>query len=213
MIDVMIEKILTGDLDVNTYIYKYDDENAVIIDPGSDSDKIISRVDYLGFNVTGILLTHGHFDHVGAVKDVKEHYATKVYIHRDDATYLGPEGSQRHLEMFESMGPGSQRYFDMYYTENDKADVILTDGQILDEFGLTILHTPGHSPGSICLYSEENSILFSGDTLFKSGLGRTDFVGGDYETLIKSINRILKLPEDTVVYPGHGSYTTIKDEF
>lgn len=208
----MIAKIITGDLGVNTYLYNYNEQNALLIDPGSDAEKIIRTIDDNKCKIRGIVLTHGHFDHIGAVKELKDRYNTKVYIHKDDAGFLGREGEARHKEMFSSMGPGGSAYFNQYYSENDAADVLLIDNQELQEFGLTILHTPGHSPGSICLYSKENSILFSGDTMFKGGLGRTDFTGGDYRTLMNSLDRLLLLPGQTMVYPGHGYETTISEE-
>ena len=208
----MVERIITGDLGVNTYLYNYDKKDTLIIDPGSDSDKILSRITYSDYNITGILLTHGHFDHVGAVKILKDKFKTKVYIHQDDSTFLGEKGSERHMEMFQSMGPGGTVYYNTYYVENDAADIILSDEDSISKFGLKVIHTPGHSPGSICLYSKKESILFSGDTLFKNGLGRTDLSGGNYQTLMNSLKKLSKLPKETVVYPGHGDQTTIQEE-
>lgn len=208
----MIQRIITGDLGVNTYLYNFKDNSVIIIDPGSDSNKIISAIDAENYQVKGIILTHGHFDHIGAVKDIKYKYNTKVYIHADDATFLGDGGEKRHFDMFSSMGYNGSSYFKAYYKYNDSADIILNDNNELKQFSLEVIHTPGHSPGSICLYSKKNSILFSGDTLFKNGLGRTDLIGGNYNSLIASLAIILKLPEETKVYPGHGGYTTIKNE-
>lgn len=208
----MIDRIITGDLGVNTYLYNYSENKTVIIDPGADADNIIYEINNKNYQIRGILLTHGHFDHIGAVKELKDYFNTNVYISHEDSSFLGSTGAKRHLEMFESMGPGSGAYFNAYYVKNDSADVLLNDNDVLSEFGLKVIHTPGHSPGSICLYSENDSIIFSGDTLFKDGLGRTDFVGGNYDTLMSSIKKLMLLPKETAVYPGHGPFTTIGSE-
>lgn len=208
----MIDRILTGDLGVNTFLYNYTKNKTVIIDPGADAENIIYEISHKNYEITGILLTHGHFDHIGAVKKLKDYYKTKVYIHKDDSSFLGKHGDKRHLKMFQSMTSGSNAYFNTYYVENDEPDKQLKDNQFLNDFGLKVIHTPGHSPGSICFYSEKDCILFSGDTLFKDGLGRTDFVDGDYNTLINSLKKLRILPGETDVYPGHGAFTTIKDE-
>ncbi|OQY37824.1 MAG: hypothetical protein B6229_07495 [Spirochaetaceae bacterium 4572_7] len=208
----MIERIITGDLDVNTYLYNYREGLVVIIDPGSDSDKIKEQIATKGFIPKAIILTHGHFDHIGAVKIIKDFFNIPVYIHTEDATFLGPKSIERHTQMFSNMGPQGAYYLDKYLTESDDPDFIIKDQDILKEFNLRVIHTPGHSPGSICLYAEENSILFTGDTLFKSGIGRTDFTGGDYKTLISSLDKLWTLPENTKIYPGHGATSTISLE-
>ncbi len=208
----MIEKIITGELGVNTYLYNYSDRKTAIIDPGSDFGKIVSLIENRDLNPTVILLTHGHFDHIGAVKELKDRYDIPVYIHEDDATYLGDGSKVRHLEMFKSMGPEGDYYFDNYFVESDNVDFRVKDGDFLDELGLKVIHTPGHSLGSACFYSEKDAVIFTGDTMFKNGMGRTDFAGGDYKKLIKSLENLLKLPKKTKVYPGHGPLSTIRDE-
>ena len=208
----MIEKIITGDLGVNTYLYNYSENKIAIIDPGSDFDKIASIIETKGFQPTTILLTHGHFDHIGAVKDLKDKYNIPVYIHKDDATYLGDGSKDRHLKMFRSMGSNGDYYFNNYFTVTDNVDFMVTDGEFLDDLGLKVIHTPGHSLGSSCFYSESDSIVFTGDTMFKNGMGRTDFAGGDYEKITQSLSTLLKLPKETKVYPGHGPMSSIEDE-
>lgn len=208
----MIETIVTGDLGVNTYLYNFKDKKALIIDPGAEPEKIIHRIEEKNLEIVGIILTHGHFDHIGALQELKEKFKVPLYIHKDDSTFLGPESMERHRQMFKPMGAQGMFYVDTYYMETPKADIVLEDNQELNDFGLKVIHTPGHSPGSICLFSQENGIVFTGDTLFKNGLGRTDFGGGDYNTLIKSLEKLFSLPMETVAYPGHGPITHIGDE-
>ena len=208
----MIKKIITGDLGVNTYLYNYKDSLIVIIDPGSDSDKIINTIRDNSFEPRAILLTHGHFDHIGAIKDLKDIYNVPVYIHNEDSDFLGTNSKKRHLEMFNSMGPNGNFYFEKYFIENKEPEFIIRDNEILKEFNLKVIHTPGHSPGSCCFYSEKDSIIFTGDTMFCGGMGRTDFPGGDYYTILKSLEKIKTLPKETVVYPGHGGKSTISRE-
>lgn len=208
----MIETIITGDLGVNTYLYNFRDNSIVIIDPGSDEDKIISAIEKNSFTPMAILLTHGHFDHIGAVKYLKDKYSIPVCIHSDDATFLGEKSERRHKEMFSGMGPNGEFFFNNYFRDSDNPDRILNDNDSMDEFGLKVIHTPGHSPGSSCFYSRDNRVIFTGDTMFKNGMGRTDFPGGDFGKLIKSLEKLKTLPSETIVYPGHGPSSTIKDE-
>lgn len=208
----MVETIITGDLAVNTYLYNFKENKAVIIDPGDEADKIINIVESKGLEIAGIILTHGHFDHVGAIEDLKDKFNTSIYIHSADSSFIGPESKERHLDMFEPMGSEGVFYVNHYFRPTPSADIELESEQVLQDFGLEVIHTPGHSPGSICLYSENDKIVFTGDTLFKNGLGRTDFGGGDYSTLLTSLEKLFKLPGDTTAYPGHGPATKIKDE-
>lgn len=208
----MIDRLITGDLGVNTYFYSYNNSDTIIVDPGAETEAIIYFIEKKGSKPTGILLTHGHFDHIGAVEELRKHFNIPVMIHKDDATFLGECGEKRHWDMFESMGPSGDFYFNTYYRYTQEADIVLSHGDMVLESGLKVIHTPGHSPGSICLYNEQEHLLISGDTLFCNGLGRTDFTGGDHNTLIESLTRLKDLPGDTQVFPGHGTETTIRRE-
>ncbi len=187
----------------NCYIVS-EQGKAFIIDPGGDAGKIIKAAG--NSEVLYILLTHTHFDHIGGLNDVKNAFPeakTAVSAFEHDWLY-SPQ-----LNFSEDFG--------FTFVFKEKVDIKLEDGMTLDFAGtkIKVFHTPGHTPGSTCFYIEksetyENSILFSGDTLFRSSIGRTDFPGGDGRKIIESIkNKLMTLPDETVVYPGHDENTTI----
>ncbi|OOF68353.1 MBL fold metallo-hydrolase [Rodentibacter caecimuris] len=181
-----------------------DKKNAAIIDPGGDAEKLIARVKELGLNLTHILLTHGHLDHVGAATEVKRAFNVEIW------------GSQpEDLFLFESLPLQSQRFglahIDAFTPDHwfEKEGDSLTIGDLNFE----ILHLPGHTPGHIGFIEHSKKIAFTGDVLFQGGIGRTDFPRGDYQTLISSIrDKLFKLNNDIVVVAGHGPYTTIGRE-
>ncbi|HZJ57449.1 MAG TPA: MBL fold metallo-hydrolase [Clostridia bacterium] len=190
-----------GILGANSYIIYHEiTGDAVVIDPGGDGETILGEISSRELEVKYILLTHGHFDHIHGVGSLKERTGAKVAIHKEDAGSLG----DIHKNLSSFMGVESVQ---------PEADIMLEHGQRL-EFGdiiLKIIHTPGHSPGSICLRFD--NIVFTGDTLFKGSIGRTDLVGGELGQILGSIkDRLLTLDDGTIVYPGHGPMTTIGDE-
>jgi hydroxyacylglutathione hydrolase len=197
---VIIEKLVVGPLATNCYIVGDDSSRkGVIIDPGADEKRIIKRADELSLDIKLILLTHGHIDHTGALKKLKNAIGVEVAVHADDADLAGYRSS------------GS--IFGLFYPSPPPPDRLLKDNEILDIGGMhfRVLHTPGHTPGGICLLV--NGALFSGDTLFKFGIGRSDLPGGNHSRLLESIrSRLLVLDDAVVVYPGHGENTTIANE-
>jgi len=200
-------------MDQNVYIY-FDEESkeGVIVDPGNDAERIAQVIKENEINVKAILLTHGHGDHTGAVAQLKEELGCVVGAHRWEIPVLEDERIS---------------FSAMYGAKKFDVDVIFEDG---DEFKfggttLKVIHTPGHTQGGVCFYDEANKILFSGDTLFYVSIGRTDFPnppekdGIGYpakENLMRLLNSIKEklytLPEETAVYPGHGSATNIRFE-
>ena len=179
-----------GAYQTNTYLaWNEDSDTCVIIDPGYEPDYILTKVRSLGKQVAAILLTHGHFDHVGGVKAIAQVTGCPVYICTDDLT------------MPQQYTAGSLFYTDHY-----------AEGSVLELAGLTIrvLHTPGHTRGSVCLLVEDT--LFAGDTLFRESCGRTDLPGGDWAQILQSLRRLKALPETTKVFSGHGPSTTIGEE-
>lgn len=171
----------------------------VVVDPGGDGAKIRRRVEEAGFRVTALLHTHAHFDHVGATRELQDHWQCPAYLHEGDAFLI--EALPRQTEMF-GMPPLPQP---------EMADLNAGDRHL----DLTTLHTPGHTPGSCCFHGEcaRGSVLLAGDTLFHGGVGRTDLWGGNRHQLVKSIRSALYVLDDaTLVIPGHGPATTIGDE-
>jgi hydroxyacylglutathione hydrolase len=194
---LILRKLQLGMFASNCYVVGDESsKDGMIIDPGAEADQIMRVVGDLGLNIKLIVLTHGHMDHVGALKEVKEATGAQIAIHADDASSL--QGNiMRHVfsRSSESLPP---------------ADVLLKEGDTVDigELHFQVLHTPGHTPGGICLLAE--GIVFTGDTLFNFGIGRADFPGASYDQEIESIRtRLMPLPDNTIVCPGHGPDTTI----
>lgn len=188
-----------GPLETNCYLVWEEKENAVLIDPGAEPDRILEAVIENGVTPTTLLLTHAHFDHIGAVALLKQRYDLKVVIEADDEELLA-DPIKNQSATFGLAQPSFS------------ADRVVVDGDLVAAGSLTfeVLHTPGHSKGS-CVYLCENA-MFSGDTLFWNSVGRTDFYGGDSNALRQSLKRLAALEGDYTVYPGHGPETTLEDE-
>ncbi|MFA9559392.1 MBL fold metallo-hydrolase [Evansella sp. AB-rgal1] len=198
------KQIALGPLQTNGYILFQENGTGVMIDPGGDSEKLIQLLHRDGIKIKGILLTHAHFDHIGAVDDIRKEFEAPVYIHQNEADWL----SDPNLN-------GSGLFSGIEKIIIDKPDRLLTSEAPLkiESFEFQIYETPGHSPGSVSFYIPEEKIIFSGDVLFHGGVGRTDLPGGDHETLMNTIhNKMLSLPDETIVANGHGPVTTIGQE-
>ena len=194
---IKIETIVVSPYSVNCYIlYCENTKDGIIVDPGDEANKIIKTVSRLGVNVKGIVLTHCHADHILALDDIKAHYGVRLMIHKDEAPLLA-NGKMNLTPMFTGK------------SIEHTADVLLNDGDVIKigEREMKVIHTPGHTSGCLCLLGD--GILVSGDTLFAQSYGRTDFPTGDAPTLAKSLDKLLKLPEETKVYPGHYDSSTI----
>ena len=214
----MIERLIVGPLDTNCYIYSNGKKECVIIDPGADEERIVANVNMLKMVPAGIVLTHGHHDHTGAVGRLKEYYRgekidVKVAIHAADRRFLGRSARKANLEALSSLGIAESREFQDQFEGLPEPDLLLSEGDKIFSTGLVVLETPGHTRGGICLYSDKDALLFSGDTLFFMGIGRADLPGGSEKTLLESIRlKLLTLPPETRVFPGHGVDTTIERE-
>lgn len=199
---MILETVQVGELGVNCYILaSAPDRSAVIIDPGSDEDKIKRVLEKNRLKPAFIINTHSHFDHIGC----DDKFGVMIYIHRLDAGAL--KDAKLNFSAFLQGRPFSVK--SEIKTLNDKNEIVL------DDIKLEVIHTPGHTPGGICLLVKEpaTNILFSGDTLFCESVGRTDVSGANELTLLKSIKeRLFILPDEVNVYPGHGPFTTIGHE-
>lgn len=177
-------------------------KEGMIIDPGAEGDVILEHAKELGLDIKLIAATHAHIDHVGALRAVKEATGATFAIHEADANQKVMQGMTRMLgALTRSLSPPP------------KPDRLLKDGDTLEigDLSFTVIHTPGHSPGGISIYG--HGVVFSGDTLFNFGIGRTDFPGCSYEKLMDSIHsKLMTLPDETIVLPGHGPHTSIAIE-
>jgi len=192
---IVIKKLLGYGYESNVYLIM--DERNALIDAGTgfETKNLIKEIGKYTRSIDYIILTHEHFDHCGGAAPLKRFFGSKIAMHEDGSRIL-EEGSNIYSSFFNAK------------FERAKVDIRLKGREIIDlgRIKLKVIHTPGHSPGSICLYDEKNKILFSGDTIFLyGGVGRTDFYGGDKEKLKESIKKIARLNIESL-YPGHGEY-------
>jgi glyoxylase-like metal-dependent hydrolase (beta-lactamase superfamily II) len=198
---LQVEPLIVGPLFSNCYIV-WDEENkeGVVIDPGDDADKIMEAIKALGVKIKYILATHGHFDHVGGVAPLRRDLKAEFLAHKEDFFFIED-------------GKNAADRWNIDIEQPPRPDRFIEDGEKIKvgNFELEVLHTPGHSPGGISFLNDK--MVFAGDTLFQGSIGRTDFRKGSFEELEKSIKtRLYTLPDDTLVYTGHGPVTTIGDE-
>ncbi|MFC1983139.1 MBL fold metallo-hydrolase [Chloroflexota bacterium] len=184
---MIFRRLVVGPYASNCYIIGSETtKEGIIIDPGAEAEEILKVIEALGLEIKLIVLTHGHMDHIGALKKVQEATGAEVAVHTDDTGFL----QEQHVKLRLLRGGDSIDFGDMHFS---------------------VLHTPGHSPGSICLLG--HGVLFSGDTLFNFGIGRYDIAGGSYSQIMNSLHtKLMVLPDNIAAYPGHGPDTTIGTE-
>ncbi|MGG0642884.1 MBL fold metallo-hydrolase [Sporosarcina gallistercoris] len=199
-----IKTLPLGPIQANCYLISDSKGSCLIIDPGEQPEKIIEVIESASLKPLAILLTHAHFDHIGALETIRKKYGIPVYIHKDENLWLrSPELN------------GSAKYPMLPPVVCGLADhVIERDGVMqLGPFEFEVRHTPGHSPGSVSYVFHDDRFVVVGDTLFRQGIGRTDLPGGNTHQLLTAIEQqLLSLDDDYKVYPGHGPKTTPKDE-
>jgi len=232
MQETSVSRIVVGDFAANCWIYPLAETGAfpglslapgfhgcALIDPGAEAGRIIACLNSLKLIPLYIVLTHGHFDHIAALPSLVSEYRRPytgysgalpiIAIHGADAQYLGPGSYQVHCRSFAAI-MGSAAYIDALWEDMPPPDLILEEGAEVGPF--TVLHLPGHTPGSIALWDRNANNLFTGDTLFHAGYGRTDLPGGNEAQLIASLKRLFAMDRQINVYPGHDSVTTIGQE-
>lgn len=196
-----IKKFEVGPLFVNSYIvYEPSKKEGCLIDPGDEPDLLLDFIKENNIKLQYIICTHGHFDHIGAVKELREETEAKVVIHKGD------------LEIYRNSPEIAMKFFGIEIEPQPEPDIII-EGDIDLKIASTkfkLIHTPGHSPGSMSIYFDGH--LFTGDTLFAGSVGRTDLIGGDMKMLLNSLRIISKFPLDTIIYPGHGPKTKLEVE-
>ena len=201
MSQIKVGCLTLGMLGNNTYFLHKDGEyDCIIVDPARDGEMLVTKLREKGLTIKAIFLTHAHFDHILGVEGIKKLCDAPIYGGKDDVEgFLDPRINQ-------SVKVNKQISI--------KLDHELSDGDEITVGGMTckVIATPGHTPGGVCFYFEEDNILFSGDTLFCETYGRTDFENGSSADMQRSVERLLELPEETKVYPGHNDFTTIEHE-
>lgn len=193
-----VKTLLLGNMQTNCYVVSNDDKHCFIVDPGANGKKVFSYLNENELILDAILLTHGHFDHIGAVDYLYEHYHCPIYIHQDDLGLL--QDAKANLSVFE-------KSFIV------KAPAIVSKEKMkISDFEIVWLHLPGHCPGSSMIYLPKENIIFSGDVLFKGSIGRYDFPNSSKHDTNISLGKIKEYDFNAIIYPGHGSSTTLKDE-
>ena len=205
MLTMKIDRLILGAYETNCYILRSNEtaKDCLIIDTGLKAGELIDFLGEYKLNPLAVVLTHGHVDHITGLAELRKSWPNiKVHIHKLDAKMLTETKSNISTLVGKPFSTNA-------------ADFSLEEAAVIEQgsLKLQVLHTPGHTPGGICLYSKNEGIVFVGDTLFAGSVGRTDMPGGSTAQLIKSIKeKLLTLPDETVVYPGHGPVTTIRDE-
>ncbi|MFF3101842.1 MBL fold metallo-hydrolase [Viridibacillus arvi] len=193
-----------GPVQTNCYIISNKKKECLVIDPSSEGERLVQQLRALNLRPLAILLTHAHFDHIGAVDAVRDAFKVPVYLHKAETDWL-----------IDPMKNGSGRYAELPNITTRPADHVIDQQQKLTigPFEFEIVHTPGHSPGSVSFIFKDEGFAIVGDTLFQGSVGRTDLVGGNEKLLLKSIHdKLLSLDENLIIYPGHGDATTVGTE-
>lgn len=201
MADINVGCLTIGMLDNNTYfLHREGEYDCIIIDPARDGELFVTRLREKGLTIKAIFLTHAHFDHLLGVEGIEKLEQVPIYGGKDDEDKF--------------MDPKLNQSVKVNKEIKIKLDHAVSEGDIIEigSMKCKVLSTPGHTSGSICFYFEEEGMLFSGDTLFRETYGRTDFETGSDKEIRESVQRLLTLPPETIVYPGHNDFTTIEHE-
>ena len=207
-VNAKLKGIYTGPLFVRSWLFRIKD-TLVIVDPGGSDEELLQYIEESGASNIEVMLTHGHLDHVGGIPYLVQHYnVTHIYIHKADSHFLGKDAKSQHIACLAPIR--ADRYVNEIEGDFPNATDYVKEGDVVH--GFRVLHTPGHTEGSVCYYNEAEHIMFSGDTLFRRSRGRTDLAGGNEQKIVQSLRRLLEIPKITVVYPGHGANTLMGEE-
>jgi hydroxyacylglutathione hydrolase len=216
----MLERLKVGPIGENAYVLAArgpagEKDRCILVDPGDEGGRILAFLDGRGLTPLCIVATHGHLDHTAAIPDILEAFASRgidvpIAAHPLDAGYFGDRAEKTNRGLFTAIR--ALGYFTSYWRPIPEVRILLSDGDAIIGSAYRVIHTPGHTAGSVCLYDEASGILVSGDTLFRDGVGRTDGPDSDGAALEASLARLLALPPGTKVFPGHGEPTTIGRE-
>ncbi len=205
-------------MSTNAYLYSEWKKECIIIDPGADDAELIQHMNIKNLRPRGIIFTHGHIDHISAATELRRYFEkmdirVPVAVHEADAPYLGRAALRLHRRSLAKASTGASDYYERAILELPKPDLLVRAGDHPFDSNLMVIHTPGHTPGSICLYSENQELLFSGDTLFFEGIGDSDLTEKEKRSLLESVRtRLFILPRSTRIFPGHGPFTTLERE-
>ncbi len=195
-----IVKYFLGQLQANCY-FLVNGQDCLIIDPADDASFILEELQRQQLNLVGMLATHGHFDHIGAVGEIQLSFNVPLYILKEDQFLI--DRLNETAKYFLGFNPHFIKPKNIKFIKNNFS---------ITNYGLRVIQTPGHTPGSCCFYFKKENVIFTGDTLFKNGIGRYDFSYSNKDKLKNSLEKIFKLPKETIVYSGHGEDTLIQDE-
>jgi hydroxyacylglutathione hydrolase len=210
----MLERLRVGPIGENAYAL-VDGSSCILVDPGDEAERILSFLDSRRLVPTMIVATHGHLDHTSAIPELLAAWHSReievpLAASAADADYFGAKGEATNRQLFAAIR--ALGYFQAYWKPIPSPDLLLADGDLIPGSPYRVILSPGHTRGSICLYDAHASILVSGDTLFRDGVGRTDGPDSDPAALEASLRLLFELPPETRVFPGHGDETTIGRE-
>jgi glyoxylase-like metal-dependent hydrolase (beta-lactamase superfamily II) len=217
MLSKKITQLVVGPIATNCWIYPLDEKNAAVVDPGEEAPVIINTLKKLDLIPSYILLTHSHFDHIAALQPLAAAFSSdnlQIAIHSQDSQYLGVEAYDTQSKSIKAAMGDTSLIDAMWPVDARKsmpsATSLLKEGDKIGPF--TVLHLPGHTPGSAAFWDKENGILFTGDVLFEGTYGRTDLPGGNEKEMFTSLRRLFEMDGKIMVFPGHGDTTTIGRE-
>ena len=216
---MLIDRVIVGPMYTNSYIISTGKKECIVVDPGADGKAITKRLEAMNLLPRALVYTHGHLDHTSGTQEILDHYIGRDHtdivrlVHPEDAPFFGTEWKERNGELFATFGPKGTAAFEALSAPVPPPTGELEDGTTILNTDLEVLHVPGHTPGSIALYSEPREALFTGDLLFFNAIARTDFPGADGEQALRMVKeRFFSLPPQTRVFPGHGPVSTIERE-